>query len=157
MPHNTPINASQIPVHTAKSLYPAPFAALVQHRSKRMLGDHFGLSHFGVNLTTLAPGAISAIKHHHAKQGAGKVTALTVRPSQIRPPQPAAAQHQIGERQAEEVPLIQQTLPQRQGRSQGRHRPGHPAQVAASKLTVDKLAALEHPPRHPMASLRSSG
>ncbi|WP_409421504.1 cupin domain-containing protein [Pseudaeromonas sp. ZJS20] len=68
MSHKPPIDASQIPVHTAKSLYPAPFAALVQHRSKRKLGDHFGLSHFGVNLTTLAPGAISALKHHHAKQ-----------------------------------------------------------------------------------------
>lgn len=63
-----PIQATAIPENTAKSLYPEPFASLVKHRTKRKLGDHFGLANFGVNLTTLAPGAISALKHHHGKQ-----------------------------------------------------------------------------------------
>lgn len=63
-----PIQATAIPENTAKSLYPEPFATLVKHRTKRRLGDHFGLANFGVNLTTLAPGAISALKHHHGRQ-----------------------------------------------------------------------------------------
>ena len=35
-------------------------------RTKRALGDAFGLAAFGVNLTTLAPGAMSALKHVHS-------------------------------------------------------------------------------------------
>lgn len=62
------IQAAAIPEHKAKSLYPEPFASLVKHRTRRRLGDHFGLTNFGVNLTTLAPGAISALKHHHGLQ-----------------------------------------------------------------------------------------
>ena len=37
--------------------YPEPFAARVDGRLKRPLGDLFGLRNFGVNLTRLAPGA----------------------------------------------------------------------------------------------------
>jgi uncharacterized cupin superfamily protein len=37
-------------------------------RDKRPLGDLFGLTNFGVNLTTLAPGAYSALRHAHTKQ-----------------------------------------------------------------------------------------
>lgn len=62
------IQAAAIPEHKAKSLYPEPFASLVKHRTRRRLGEHFGLANFGVNLTTLAPGAISALKHHHGLQ-----------------------------------------------------------------------------------------
>lgn len=51
-----------------KTSYPAPFAALVEGRIKRKLGDYFGLKNFGVNLTELRPGAISALVHHHSKQ-----------------------------------------------------------------------------------------
>ena len=50
------------------SNYPAPFAARVAGRVKRPLGDLFGLTNFGVNLTRLAPGAISALRHAHTKQ-----------------------------------------------------------------------------------------
>ena len=63
-----PINAKQIPIHTAKSLYPEPFSSMVKNRTKRKLGDHFGLVNFGVNLTTLSPNSISALKHHHSRQ-----------------------------------------------------------------------------------------
>ena len=68
MTNRTPIQAIQIPENKAKSLYPEPFASLVKHRTRRRLGDHFGLANLGVNLTTLAPGAISALKHHHSRQ-----------------------------------------------------------------------------------------
>jgi uncharacterized cupin superfamily protein len=37
-------------------------------RHKRQLGEVFGLTNFGVNLTTLAPGACSALRHAHTKQ-----------------------------------------------------------------------------------------
>jgi uncharacterized cupin superfamily protein len=37
-------------------------------RDKRVLGDHFGLTNFGVNLTRLAPGGHSALRHAHARQ-----------------------------------------------------------------------------------------
>lgn len=37
-------------------------------RTKRKLGDVFGLSNFGINLTYLDPGAISALYHYHALQ-----------------------------------------------------------------------------------------
>ena len=37
-------------------------------RTKHPLGDVFGLKNFGVNLTRLAPGAISALRHAHSKQ-----------------------------------------------------------------------------------------
>ena len=50
------------------SNYPAPMAARVAGRVKRPLGDLFGLSNFGVNLTTLKPGAVSALRHAHMKQ-----------------------------------------------------------------------------------------
>lgn len=56
-----------LPAHT-RSLYPEPFAARVAGREKRALGDAFGLTNFGVNLTRLAPGASSALRHTHAVQ-----------------------------------------------------------------------------------------
>jgi len=37
-------------------------------RTKQPLGELFGLANFGVNLTRLAPGAQSALRHAHSKQ-----------------------------------------------------------------------------------------
>ena len=37
-------------------------------REERVLGDLFGLSNFGVNLTRLKPGAVSSLRHAHSKQ-----------------------------------------------------------------------------------------
>ena len=37
-------------------------------RVKRPLGDMFGLRSFGVNLTRLSPGAVSALHHQHSRQ-----------------------------------------------------------------------------------------
>lgn len=50
------------------SNYPEPFAARVAGRIKHPLGDLFGLTNFGVNLTRLAPGAVSALHHRHSRQ-----------------------------------------------------------------------------------------
>lgn len=67
---NIPVSAvaEQVPPRATKTTYPEPFAARVAGRTKRVLGDLFGLNNFGVNLTTLAPGAMSALRHAHAKQ-----------------------------------------------------------------------------------------
>lgn len=53
---------------TRPSLYPEPFASRMRGRTKRALGDLFGLRNFGVNLTRLEPGAVSALRHAHSRQ-----------------------------------------------------------------------------------------
>lgn len=60
--------AAEAPERARLSNYPPPFAALMAGRSKRPLGDLFGLRNFGVNLTTLQPGAQSALRHAHSRQ-----------------------------------------------------------------------------------------
>ena len=50
------------------SNYPEQFKPRVAGRSKQRLGDALGLNNFGVNLTTIKPGAASALRHWHAKQ-----------------------------------------------------------------------------------------
>ncbi len=45
--------------------YPPPLDAVVGDRVKRILGDVFGLSQFGVNLVHLPPGAASSQRHWH--------------------------------------------------------------------------------------------
>ena len=50
------------------SNYPEMFKARLGGRSKRKLGDQFGLDQFGVNLTELAPGAMSALRHWHTHE-----------------------------------------------------------------------------------------
>ena len=62
------IRAAEAPPKAKQSNYPQPFAAMVAGRFKRPLGDVFGLKNFGVNLTKLAPGAISALRHAHTVQ-----------------------------------------------------------------------------------------
>lgn len=47
------------------SRYPEPFRSRVLPREKRALGDVFGLTHFGVNLTVLYPGVESSMRHWH--------------------------------------------------------------------------------------------
>ncbi|HXD41319.1 MAG TPA: cupin domain-containing protein [Ramlibacter sp.] len=62
------IVATEAPTRARPSTYPAAFAARVAGREKRPLGDLFGLTNFGVNLTRLAPNAASALRHAHTKQ-----------------------------------------------------------------------------------------
>jgi len=62
------IVAAEAPLRSKPSNYPEPFASQMAGRRKRPLGDLFGLANFGVNLTQLAPGAVSALRHAHTKQ-----------------------------------------------------------------------------------------
>lgn len=50
------------------SAYPPVFRPHVAGREKRVLGDALGLSNFGVNLVTLAPGSASALRHWHKEE-----------------------------------------------------------------------------------------
>ena len=78
-----PLLAADVPVRTRASAYPEPFASRMAGRRKQVLGDRFGLTHFGVNRTTLAPGAVSAVRHWHSVQDefvyvlAGRPTLIT--------------------------------------------------------------------------------
>lgn len=60
--------ANETPPRTKPSNYPEPFASRMAARTKRPLGDIFGLNNFGVNLTRLAPGAASSLHHRHSMQ-----------------------------------------------------------------------------------------
>jgi uncharacterized cupin superfamily protein len=62
------IAAAEAPARTKPSNYPEPFASRMAGRLKRPLGDLFGLTNFGVNLTRLAPHAGSALRHAHSRQ-----------------------------------------------------------------------------------------
>jgi uncharacterized cupin superfamily protein len=62
------VEARNVPPRAKASNYPAVFAERVAKRVKRPLGDLFGLKNFGVNLTTLEPGGISALRHRHTRQ-----------------------------------------------------------------------------------------
>jgi uncharacterized cupin superfamily protein len=77
--------------------YPAPFAKDVEGRIKRALGDAGGLTQFGVNLTTLEPGAMSAQRHWHRTEDefvyilAGELTLITDAGTETLHPGMAAA------------------------------------------------------------------
>lgn len=60
--------AVQAPLRVRPSIYPEPFASRMSVRAKHPLGDLFGLTNFGVNLTRLKPSGVSALRHAHAKQ-----------------------------------------------------------------------------------------
>jgi uncharacterized cupin superfamily protein len=64
----SPISAESIAAQMGQTIYPQPYASLVKGRLKRKLGEFFGLTNFGVNLTHLSPGAMSAMAHRHSKQ-----------------------------------------------------------------------------------------
>jgi uncharacterized cupin superfamily protein len=66
--YQAPISAQSIPATMGNTIYPEPYASQVKGRLKQKLGECFGLTQFGVNLTHLAPGAISALAHSHSKQ-----------------------------------------------------------------------------------------
>jgi len=61
------IDIATVPVRSS-TIYPAEFAGQLSGRSKLALGNAAGLDQFGVNLTRLAPGAISALRHWHESE-----------------------------------------------------------------------------------------
>ena len=63
-----PIRAIDVEARKGETIYPKQFASVVAGRTKRRLGDVFGLTNFGINLTHLEPGAVSALIHWHSVQ-----------------------------------------------------------------------------------------
>jgi uncharacterized cupin superfamily protein len=61
------IDIAKLPVDS-RSTYPEPFKQVVSGRLRKRLGEAAGLDQFGVNLTTLKPGAASALRHWHEQE-----------------------------------------------------------------------------------------
>jgi uncharacterized cupin superfamily protein len=61
------IYIAKVPVDT-RTGYPKPFDRVVVGRERKRLGNAVGLDQFGVNLTTLRPGAASALRHWHESE-----------------------------------------------------------------------------------------
>jgi len=88
-------------------------------RLKRPLGDPFGLKAFGVNLTRLSPGAVSALHHRHSLQDEfiyvveGEPTlvtdaaALQLRPGMVAGFQAAGTAHHLENRSAQDCVILE--------------------------------------------------
>jgi uncharacterized cupin superfamily protein len=61
------IDIASLPVDT-RTGYPPPMDRVVVGRERKRLGNAIGLDQFGVNLTTLKPGAASALRHWHEQE-----------------------------------------------------------------------------------------
>ena len=61
------VRASDLPMKSGSS-YPTPFDEPCRKRHRQVLGDVFGLTDFGVNYMTLAPGAWSSQRHWHSHE-----------------------------------------------------------------------------------------
>lgn len=86
------ITASEAPERPRPPNYPALLAEKFKGRRKHPLGDLFGLSNFGVNLTVIAPGSASSFRHAHRLQDefiyvvSGHPTLLTnAGPTELQP------------------------------------------------------------------------
>jgi len=79
------------------SAYPAEFANATEGRERQALGNAAGLTHFGVNLVRLKPGAASALRHWHVHEDEfvyvleGEITLVTDAGEQVLEPGLAAA------------------------------------------------------------------
>ncbi|HTV37431.1 MAG TPA: cupin domain-containing protein [Xanthobacteraceae bacterium] len=61
------IDIDRLPLDT-RTGYPPPLDRVVVGRERKRLGNAVGLDQFGVNLTTLKPGAASALRHWHERE-----------------------------------------------------------------------------------------
>jgi uncharacterized cupin superfamily protein len=65
------------------TVYPAEHASGFEGRVKRAMTEKLGLTQFGVNITTLEPGARSSLRHSHAQEDefvyvlSGELTLIT--------------------------------------------------------------------------------
>jgi uncharacterized cupin superfamily protein len=61
------VDIAKLPMRSGSG-YPTPFQAEHKERHKKPLGDAVGLTQFGVNLTRIAPGAASSLRHYHEQE-----------------------------------------------------------------------------------------
>ena len=86
--HATAINVNDVDARTGTT-YPKVFRNEVSSRSKRVLGDLFGLTNYGVNLVDLPPGSWSAQRHWHTREEefiyvlSGELTLITDEGTQL--------------------------------------------------------------------------
>lgn len=66
-PRTPAFSVMSVEPHTGND-YPDAFADASAPRIKRRLGDHGGLTNYGVNHVTLPPGCQSALRHWHTLQ-----------------------------------------------------------------------------------------
>ncbi len=89
--HKGGIDPREIEARTGTG-YPEPYRENVVARSKRVLGDAFGLSRYGVNLVELSPGTWSSQRHWHTHEDefifvvSGQITLVTDAGEQILTP-----------------------------------------------------------------------
>ena len=60
------IDIWEAPARPSRSHFPTEFSERLSKREKHPLGDLFGLTVFGINLTKLLPGGQSAVRHAHS-------------------------------------------------------------------------------------------
>ncbi len=78
------------------TIYPKPFSDGFEGRLKRALTERLRLTQFGVNLTTLEPGAMSSQRHWHETEDefiyvlSGELTLVTMEGEQVLKPATAA-------------------------------------------------------------------
>jgi uncharacterized cupin superfamily protein len=68
MPVSKPALDPQTVAAVSTTVYPEPYRSRVLPRHKRPLGDALGLTRIGINLTTLAPGKESSMRHWHTEE-----------------------------------------------------------------------------------------
>jgi uncharacterized cupin superfamily protein len=61
------VDIAKVPVKSG-TFYPAEFQAECAGRHKQALGDLVGLTQFGVNITRIAPGSASSLRHYHEQE-----------------------------------------------------------------------------------------
>jgi uncharacterized cupin superfamily protein len=113
------IDAASVPPRAKQSNYPEPFKSRMAGREKRPLGDFFGLHTFGVNLTRLVPGGVTALHHAHSRQDefvyvvAGEPTLVTdggetaLRPGMCAGFRAATGAHHLENRTDADVVLLE--------------------------------------------------
>jgi uncharacterized cupin superfamily protein len=113
------IDAAAVPPRARATNYPPQFAHLVAGRVKHPIGDAFGLTAFGVNLTRLAPGSQSAFRHRHSLQEEflyvleGEPTLVTdggealLRPGMCAGFKPGGSSHQLVNRSDRDVVYLE--------------------------------------------------
>jgi uncharacterized cupin superfamily protein len=67
MPKMPAFDPLELPQSNATG-YPPPYDAAQAKRFNRRLGNHAGLTQFGVNLTRIEPGGQSSARHAHEKE-----------------------------------------------------------------------------------------
>jgi uncharacterized cupin superfamily protein len=67
MPQHPAFDPADVPESNATG-YPAPYRQDNLSRYNRRLGQHAGLTNFGVNITRIVPGGQSSHRHAHSKQ-----------------------------------------------------------------------------------------